>query len=572
MKQEVISNSSRGGILIVDDSVADRAILRHLLYPYEKEFPIVGECSSIEDAENFLTHHQPDCCLLDYHLAGGRGIDLLKQIRASEEHAFLPTVLVTNHIEEDKLVEIIREGAHEYVKKQGMTHLSLYKAMETAKHRSALQQRLHELAHYDPLTGLLNRRIFIDRLSNAVENAKRQNEKCSLVFLDLDHFKQINDNLGHDAGDFLLKEVANRIKSACRASDSVARLGGDEFVVLLPNTDSTHGHFAALKLLAAISKTIRYGSQDLQISPSIGIAEFPTTAQTSHELLKQADDALYEAKRLGRAQYVKYTEKHKNDWMKREKLITALKHDIETGQLNLAFQPVFNLHSQHIRSIEALFRWPSAPYPTSKSEIFNLAGQLKLQLPLQEWIFEKALECYTRWYSTSTMKILLTLNIPSELLQLENFHVFIDSIIRRHGISPDLIELDFAEIKNLKSVKSQLIQLANMGFNIAIDDFGTEAYALTFLSQLPISTVKFDYQNINRMTPNAVSCVQGMNQMVHSLGYESILKGIENGDTLHLSLDASTDGVQGNYLSEPLWPTQYEPQKQLICKALLEIS
>lgn len=569
MKEEVASTTPNGGILIVDDSVADRTILRHLLSPYDKELPIVGECSSIEETTEFLQHNQPDCCLLDYHLAGGRGIDLLKQIRSSEDHSFLPIVLVTSHIEEDKLVEIIREGAHEYVKKTGMTHLSLYKAIETAKHRSNLQKRLHELAHFDPLTGLLNRRIFIDRLTNTVENAKRQGEKCSLVFLDLDHFKQINDNLGHDAGDFLLKAVANRIKNACRASDSVARLGGDEFVVLLPNTDSTHGHFAALKLLAAISKTIHYGNHQLQISPSIGIAEFPTTAQSSHELLKQADDALYEAKRLGRAQYVKYTEKHKNDWLKRERLTSALEKDIKEGQLNLAFQPVFNLRTQQIRSLEALFRWPTAPYRTSKREVFNLASQLKLQLPLQEWIFEKALQCYKEWYSDSPTKALLTLNLSTDLLQLENFHLLIDSVVKRSGVSPELIELDIGEIQDLKMIKSQLIQLANMGFRLAIDDFGTEAYALTFLAEIPISTVKTDFQSISRQTQNPTSCVLGMNQLVHALGYESVLKGIEDADTLRLALEYGISGVQGNFLSEPLWPTQYEPKKQQVCKALI---
>lgn len=365
-------------LLIVDDNPVDRELFFQLLISSAEDEKCCMQASSCEEGLEMLEKFTPRCCLVDYRLPVQTGLDFVKAVRRQESGKHIPIVVMTGEGDEQTAVEIMRNGAQDYLVKHDITAEKLKHSLANAIKQCDLQSQLSYLAHYDILTGLLNRSLFMDRLQTAVDKCDRYHHSCSLLFIDVDNFKHVNDHYGHHAGDVILKVIADRIRDNCRVTDSPARLGGDEFAILLDHIgedDTTH---TAEKILRAAAEPVELESQKIQIPLSIGVAHYPKTAKNVEELLKQADQAMYCAKQAGKASYFRFSEQSRHEWERRKQLEIMLPVALKNNQLSLAYQPIVNAKDQSLHSLEVLARWNPPGFDISATELVGMIERLDL--------------------------------------------------------------------------------------------------------------------------------------------------------------------------------------------------
>jgi len=440
----------------------------------------------------------------------------------------------------------------------GRSHFVIVVTDVTDKKRA--EQELRYLANYDTLTGLPNRALLSERLARAIVRARRQDTKVAVLFLDLDRFKDINDSLGHAAGDRILKATAARLLATVSSSDTVARLSGDEFTVVLEDVEGLDAvDRTARDILNAFAEPLDIDDRhDVTISPSIGISLYPDHALVPTDLLKFADTAMYQAKSIGRNTYQVYTEAMDAETRRRALMTAALRRALDRGEFRLVFQPRLSLTDGSVTGVEALLRWHSSELGEIPPDVFiPLAEETGLILKIGEWVLREACLTLRRWRRHGLNSIAVSVNVS--VLQLLRGHLpeLLLSVLAETGVPAERVELEVTEsmvMANAEQTTAVLKRLREIGVSIAIDDFGTGYSSLVYLKRLPIDTLKIDKEFVGDLTrdPDDEAITATVITMAHSLGLNVVAEGVETQAQMDYLRAQGCDEIQGFWLSPPL--------------------
>ena len=425
--------------------------------------------------------------------------------------------------------------------------------------------KIHKQAHYDDLTGLTNKALFYDRLEHAIHSANRKDELIAVLFIDLDNFKYVNDSMGHDVGDKLLKIVANKLSESVRKGDTVSRWGGDEFTILTPNVKRISGIFKLCeRILNENFKNIVIEGQELRITGSIGIALYPQDGDTADILIKNADAAMYKSKELGKSQFHLYKPKLNADIRERLDFESGLFKAIENEEFSLVYQPQLSLSKNSIIGFEALVRWNKpdkgvlAPY-----KFIPLAEETNLIIPLGEWIIKQVCIQAKKWHDMG-YKLTSGINISGKQFNQSQIVDVIKKCIEDTGVNPKFIELELTESVIMKDVDRTIDifnQFKKMGISISIDDFGTGYSSLSYLKEFPIDKLKIDQSFISNITDPESNEGEIANLVIdlgHKLGLQVIAEGVETEEQIDYLRKYACDQIQGFILSKPLKVDKFE--------------
>lgn len=420
-------------------------------------------------------------------------------------------------------------------------------------------RRLEWAAYHDILTRLPNRQLFNERLRDAVQRAKRDGAILGVAFIDLDAFKTINDTMGHETGDLLLREVASVLSACTGQKNTVARFGGDEFVVLIEDVSREEAIVGITQdMLRAIQKPVMLRGQELYIGGSIGVSVYPNDGDDPETLLKNADIAMYEAKRLGRNQYALCTQHMRNKAIENTRLINLLYRALEKGQLAVYYQPQVSLVDGSISGLEALLRWnlPGQGF-VSPAVFIPLAEQTGLIQPIGAWVLETACLQNKRWQEMGFPAARIAVNISVHQLENRDFVKQIADVLLKTGLPPECLELEITEsTSNSKAVNmvALMSSLKALGVSISIDDFGTEYSSLERLKQLPIDRIKIDMQFIRGIETSDKdrAIAQVIINLAKSLDMKVIAEGVETETQLSFLSHRMCDEVQGYYYYKPM--------------------
>jgi diguanylate cyclase (GGDEF)-like protein/PAS domain S-box-containing protein len=431
--------------------------------------------------------------------------------------------------------------------------------------RHAAQLHIHHLAHHDALTGLPNRMSFMERLEGLMANAQETESRLALLFIDLDHFKRVNDSLGHLVGDTLLRTVAQRITACLRATDIVARFGGDEFIVLLPGMNVAQRSDVdevAQKLLIAISAAVDAEGRPISVTPSVGIALFPGDGATSDELVKNADSAMYLAKARGRANYQFFDPSMASLAYAALVMEGQLAQGLARGEFELYFQPQVGARDGVLVGAEALMRWNHPERGLLQPDAFiPVAERQRLMLPIGAWVLREALRCALRWQQMGLGVAPVAVNLSTVQFQAPGFVEAVAAVLPPGH--DGLIEFELTErmlMDDLPAVKQRLARLKELGLRISVDDFGTGYSSLGHLKSLPIDKVKIDRSFIHDLPQqrDSAAIARAIIQMGRSLGLTVIAEGVETDAQRDFLAAQGCDELQGTLISPPLSVAEFE--------------
>ena len=513
--------------------------------------------------DGIVTDANPPLCeMLGYTLAelrGRRAIDFV----AHDQRAHVQGVLDAGQDLSYESAVVRKDGKRIPVELIGRTLVYgdeklRMSVVRDLRDRHAAQARIHHLAHHDALTGLPNRMSFMERLGRQVEQARAANKSLALLFVDLDHFKRVNDSLGHLIGDQLLQTVAARISASLRAVDLVARFGGDEFIVLLDDAARDDVAQVAHKLLRAIELPVDAEGRDLSVTPSVGIAMFPHDGATPTELIKNADTAMYIAKSRGRANCQFFdpavASAAYDALVLESELAQALQHD----EFVLHFQPQVRARDGRLAGIEALIRWMHPERGMLRPDAFiALAEQQRVMLPISQWVLRSAARAAKRWRAMGLIDVPVAVNLSSMQFRADGFVDAVAQVLREEGAPGHWLELELTErmlMDDVGDVKRTLQQLRALGMRVSVDDFGTGYSSLAHLKELPIDGMKIDRSFVRDLPHQrgSVAIARAVVQMAQGLSLTVVAEGVENEEQRRFLVDHGCDVLQGELISLPL--------------------
>ena len=427
--------------------------------------------------------------------------------------------------------------------------------LAVALSKSARDEHLYRQAHYDPLTALPNRLLFRDRLAQELANSVAGLSRGALLYIDLDHFKRVNDSVGHTAGDQLLTIVAQRLRSCIKDGDTVARLGGDEFTVILRNVVEPDAASAvAQRIIESLQLPVNIGGRDCYVCASIGITLFPDDATTIEDLMRNADTAMYRAKDLGRGRMMFFDPNMTNK--PKKPTDTGLRHALRGREFSLFYQPQFGVSEGELVGVEALLRWQTPRdgmrYP---GEFVPAAEESGLIIDIGGWVLDTACAQLASWRERGIAPPRLALNVSAQQLKHTEFPKLVRRALEKYDLPPSLLELELTEsVLADATTGAALMRLAQLGVHLALDDFGTGYSSLNYLRQYPIDTVKIDRTFLDEVPQNPASAtlVETIIVMAHALGKRVIAEGIETNEQLIFLRERRCDAAQGFYLARPL--------------------
>jgi diguanylate cyclase (GGDEF)-like protein/PAS domain S-box-containing protein len=447
----------------------------------------------------------------------GIGVDITDRRRADEaiHHA--------NEILEQRVLQRTLELEN--------ANLQLTSEIDT---RALMEQEMRHMAHYDSLTGLPNRNLLNDRIEQAIEMAKRNNHKVGVLFIDLDHFKTINDTLGHHIGDLLLSQVASRMSFMLRATDTLGRLGGDEFLFLAPELDDLDKlSVIAAKFIEILAQPIVVSSHMLHVTPSIGVCCYPDHGNDRETLMRNADTAMYFAKASGRNNFKFYTERLNADVDSRFQIENALRYAEAQSELSLHYQPLMDMQSDSVFGLEALLRWNSKTLGTlSPAQFIPIAEESGLIIPIGTWVLRESCIQVKQWREAHGQDYMLAVNLSPQQFRQPDLVNVIASILLETGFPPSALELEITEsslMHNVTDVIATLHQLVALGVRLAIDDFGTGYSSLAYLRHFPVHKLKIDQSFVRDigLDERGLGIVSTIISLSKTLGLEVIAEGVE---------------------------------------------
>ncbi len=434
--------------------------------------------------------------------------------------------------------------------------------------RKQSEEQIWQQANFDPLTGLPNRRMFRDRLDQEIKKAHRVQQNFALLFIDLDRFKEVNDTLGHEMGDRLLKEAANRLTACVRASDTVARLGGDEFTIILSELDSIDSPDRVVKsLLQQLSMPFHIDAELVYVSASIGITLYPNDGSELSQLLKNADQAMYAAKNQGRNCYRFFTQSMQETLQLRASMLNDLRIALADQQFKLCYQPIVELSSGAVHKAEALLRWQHPQRGlVSPGEFISLAEESGLINGIGDWVFNTAVSQLVEWRKSLHADFQLSINMsPVQIQNPEHSSRLWSDYLRKLGLPGSSVVMEITEgllLEANKLVSERLLVFRDVGIQVAIDDFGTGYSALSYLKKFDIDFLKIDQsfvRNLSKGSSDFVLC-EAIIVMAHKLGLKVIAEGVETEQQRDLLTEIGCDYAQGYLYAKPLFAGAFAQQ------------
>ncbi|ATQ78013.1 bifunctional diguanylate cyclase/phosphodiesterase [Massilia violaceinigra] len=431
--------------------------------------------------------------------------------------------------------------------------------------RKLTEQRIHHIAHHDVLTGLPNRSLLQDRLTQAVAYALRCERPVWVLLIDLDRFKFVNDSMGHKAGDVVLMTVAARLRAALRDTDTVARLSGDEFVVIL--TEHAEERLQAdvvQRLMDAVAPPVPLGSKEFFVTCSIGVAVFPTPDTPAGSLIEHADIAMYRAKKLGRNNFQFYTPAMNDEAQERVRIESALRSALERNEFVLHYQPQVNLASGEIVGMEALIRWQHPELGVvAPNRFISVAEETGLIVPIGAWVMRTACAQNKAWQDAGLGMLRVAVNLSARQFGAPNLLADIRAVLAQTGLAPSLLEIELTESLFMSDVTlavELLHSMKSLGVNLSIDDFGTGYSSLSYLSRFPIDVLKIDRSFVSDITRDAndAAIVASIIALAHNLKLSVIAEGVETAEQLDYLRRHGCDEMQGYFFSRPLAAHAFE--------------
>jgi diguanylate cyclase (GGDEF)-like protein/PAS domain S-box-containing protein len=431
--------------------------------------------------------------------------------------------------------------------------------MSDISERRKMEEQLLRQATHDTLTNLPNRSLLLDRAEQTLLSTRLNHSVFAMLFLDLDRFKLVNDSLGHNIGDELLKEVSKRLLRNIRESDTIARIGGDEFVALFPLLNNAEEVIPlAQRILKAIAKPYNIKTHELNITASVGISFYPKDGKTVEQLMKNADISMYHAKDSGRNNFKFYTNEMNERLTKRMTLESNIRVALEKDQFSLYYQPIFDLRTNRVVSVEALIRWL---HPTlgmiSPMDFIPLAEESGMIIPISEWVMQTAIRQNIEWQKQGIPPIRMAVNMSARQFKQPNVGKSIQKLLDDAHLESKYLELELTEtmlIENANDAITILNNLKDMGVQLAIDDFGTGYSSLNYLKQFPVDKLKIDRSFVNDVnaSDNDAAITKAIINLGHSLKLTVLAEGVEKQEQLNFLLENQCDQVQGYFFSKPL--------------------
>jgi diguanylate cyclase (GGDEF)-like protein len=457
-------------------------------------------------------------------------------------------------------------GAHVWVRATGATQLVDGRAVKVSgsfqdiTDRRQAEERIRRLAHYDELTGLANRVLFTHQLNHAIARAQRYGKSLAVLFIDLDRFKNINDTLGHQVGDAVLKIVAQRLADSLRASDILARMGGDEFVVLVEEfSEPELVHGIAKKILDSVEQPVIVGEHELAVTASVGISTYPVDARDMQTLLKQADIAMYRAKEQGKNTFQFFSAQLGAPSAGRLSLEAQLKRAVQgQTQLILHYQPKVSVRDGSMTGVEALVRWQSPDQRLiPPNEFIPLAEETGLIGAIGRWVLHSACSQAVAWQCAGSAPLRVAINLSARQLYSPGLLSEVKAALQDTGLDPNLLELEITEtvmMQNVQQAADLLRELKAVGVHLSVDDFGTGYSSLAYLKRLPLNTLKIDRSFITDIPHDAddAAITQAVIAMGHSLRIRVVAEGVEHQSQLDFLRRHGCDEMQGFLFSQPV--------------------
>lgn len=577
-------------VLIVDDEITQRLLVREAL---EQAGFDVEEASDGKAALTAFHRLLPDLVLLDVMMPEMDGYQVCEALRKLPGGSHISILMMTGLEDIDSINRAYEVGATDFITKP-INYILLGHRLRYMLRSQQSEEKVRRMAYYDALTGLPNRESFKKRLEKAVAHARRYERLLATLFLDIDDFKRINDTLGHNVGDQLLRSMGKRLSDSVRNTDTighdhfgnseanqeVARLGGDEFTVLLSEIHRPQdAAVVAERILKSLSKPLMLHGHEVFITPSIGIALFPKDAEDVESLIKHADMAMYYSKRQGKQQYQFYNKDLNAAAIQRMRLEGCLRKALDQGELSLHYQPQIDLVSVQICGIEALLRWHNPILgDVSPLEFIPLAEDTGLIVPIGEWVLKEVCTQAKTWRDAGLPVPRIAVNISVRQFIQTEFTDFVDSILKDTGLESNVLELEITESLLMKDADGAIVTLKALkalGVQLTIDDFGTGYSSLSYLTQFPIDRLKIDRAFIQEVhsDPDDAAIATAVIAMADSMGLRVIAEGVETRAQLKFLQSKFCDEMQGDYLSKPLPARDMEAllrEPQRCVRAILE--
>ncbi len=543
-------------VLLVEDNPADARLVREMLADAEGALFSLTHVPDLEKGIEALARDHFDAVLLDLGLPDALGLQAVDPVRKAAPD--VPIVVLSGRQDESLAIQAVQSGAQDYLIKGRDTGEMIARSIRYAIERTRSGLYINHLAHHDALTNLPNRRLFLDRLEQALARTRRDNRILALLFLDLDQFKHVNDTHGHAEGDRLLRMVADRLRGCVRESDTVARLGGDEFTLILPEAARIEDVLRfAEKVFDTLAVPFPLCGREIFVTASMGISVYPADGQDCETLLKTADAAMYRAKRHGGNIHEFYVPATYARASERQTLVNELRHALARDQFTLHYQPLVDLRGGTVIGIEALLRWL---HPTlglvGPAQFLDPAQATGLIVPIDDWVMDRALGQVRAWRDEGLPRLRISLNASGRALQDRAFPERVSRALFRHQVDPGSLTIEVTEagVARGAAPAETLRNLRERGVHLALDDFGTGPSSLSRLTQLPFDGLKIDGLFIRDVPSNRVvaDAVGAMISMARGLHLEVVAEGVETADQVAFLRRKSCDTTQGFYFSRPL--------------------
>lgn len=546
-------------VLLVEDEASDADFLINSVGNETKQHFIVQHVTSHHEAIGQIIQSQVDVILLDLNLSETKGIETFDKLLPHTSNIPIVTMICLD--EQDLAHEVIRKGAQDYIIKGFSEHKTYPRIIQYAIERKKNEIKMAQMEFYDSLTNLPNRTLFNDHLKHLILHSQRQNQSFALFFLDLDHFKLINDTLGHPIGDALLRLVSERLLRSLRNSDTLSRIGGDEFSIIIPIAENGEKDIekVASKIHKSLLEPFVLDDQKIFISASSGICIFPQHGDDAQTLSRHADSALFSAKKEGRNRFCIYKESLEKNNVQRFSIHGDLIRAVQNHEFELFYQPRMDTLTNKITGAESLIRWNHPKLGlVLPSEFIPIAEEDGIIVEIGKWVLKNAFQQVSYWKKcTAGGNFTVSINASSRQFKGSSLRKTIAKILKTTGIEPHLIELELTETQlfdDLKVLAKDILELNDMGVKIVLDDFGTGYAGMSYIKELPLSAIKIDQSYIRRIVTRQEEqkIVRSMINLAHEIGIRVIAEGVEDAEQLEILKKYGCDEIQGYFLSVPI--------------------